>query len=102
LSTREHSGCYALIRHNERTYQSGGVVLVVKGMEKAERAKSEFEQEQTPEDRHAGWRYLIIEDQILTPGMDPVDATELREQDLARRENRTVHRDSRAAIIGRL
>ena len=49
--TTVHNWC-----HNIRTYESGGVVLVVKGRENAEIRVKHFETGQSSEDRHAGWR----------------------------------------------
>ena len=90
LTRQEITACYALIRHNVRTYESAGVVEVVKGRTNAEAAVRRFEQMQSSEDRQIGWRYLIAEESGLTPGMDPQQATRQRQMDLERRESRAM------------
>jgi hypothetical protein len=87
LTRQEASTCYALIRHNVRTYESAGVVEVIKGRQNAEAAMGRFEQEQTSEDHRNGWRYLLVEENKLTPGMDPQEATRRRQMDLEDRES---------------
>jgi hypothetical protein len=72
----EHS--FAIIRFNEKTYMSGGVMAVVKGMDCAQRTLNDFEWGQTQEDRSSGWRYFV-EETDLQPGMDPAKATRLRQ-----------------------
>jgi hypothetical protein len=72
----EHS--FAIIRFNEKTYISGGVMAVVKGTESAERTLNDFEWGQSQADRSAGWRYFV-EETDLQPGMDPAKATRLRQ-----------------------
>ena len=72
----EHT--FAIIRFNEKTYISGGVVAVVKGTESAQRALNDFEWCQNQEDRSAGWRYFL-EETDLQPGIDPAKATKLRQ-----------------------
>jgi hypothetical protein len=72
----EHS--FAVIRFNEKTYMSGGVVAVVKGTETAQRALNDFEWCQSQEDRSSGWRYFL-EETDLQPGTDPSKATRLRQ-----------------------
>ena len=85
--TREDSkASYAIIRHNIRTYESGGVVLVTKGRENAEARVKHFETGQSSEDRHAGWRYFV-EKSDLKAGMDPAEATNLRQMKLEMRES---------------
>ncbi len=85
--TREDSkASYAIIRHNIRTYESGGVVLVIKGRENAEARVKHFETGQSSEDRHAGWRYFV-EKSDLKAGMDPAEATNLRQMKLEMRES---------------
>jgi hypothetical protein len=78
--------CFAIIRHNVRTYESGGVVAVIKGRTTAENILSQQEKGQGSEDRHAGWRYFL-EKTDLKPGMDPVEATNLRQTRLEVRES---------------
>ena len=81
---------YAIIRHNIRTYISGGVVQVIRGKQNAARAVAQFEGGQTSDDRHNGWRYFLEETQ-LTPGMDPERATQQRWRELDAREARAMH-----------
>ena len=69
---------FAIIRFNEKTYKSGGVMAVVKGAESGQRALHDFEWGQSPEDRNAGWRYFL-EETDLQPGIDPEKATKLRQ-----------------------
>jgi hypothetical protein len=69
---------FAVIRFNEKTYMSGGVMAVVKGSESGQRALNDFEWCQTQEDRSAGWRYFL-EETDLQPGIDPEKATKLRQ-----------------------
>jgi hypothetical protein len=86
LTRDELKASYAIIRHNIRTYESGGVVLVVKGRENAEIRVKHFETGQSSEDRHAGWRYFV-EKSDLKAGMDPAEATNLRQMKLEIRES---------------
>jgi len=86
LTRDETKASYAIIRHNIRTYESGGVVLVVKGKENAELKVKHFETGQSSEDRHAGWRYFV-EKSDLKAGMDPTEATNLRQMKLEMRES---------------
>jgi hypothetical protein len=86
LTREESKASYAIIRHNIRTYESGGVVLVVKGKDNAEVRVKHFEAGQSSEDRHAGWRYFI-EQTDLKVGMDPAQATHLRQMKLEIRES---------------
>ena len=76
---KNNSECsFAVIRFNEKTYMSGGVMTVVKGPESGQRALNDFEWCQTQEDRSAGWRYFL-EETDLRPGIDPEKATKLRQ-----------------------
>jgi hypothetical protein len=77
---------FALIRHNVRTYESGGVMAVIKGRVNAESSVGQFERSQTSEDRHAGWRYFL-EKTDLKVGMNPTEATSLRQMRLEVRES---------------
>jgi len=72
----DHS--FAIIRFNEKTYVSGGVMAVVKGNESAQRALNDFEWCQSQEDRSSGWRYFL-EETDLQAGTDPAKATKLRQ-----------------------
>jgi hypothetical protein len=69
---------FAVVRFNERTYEPGGVVAVIKGTESAERILNDFDWCQSEENRRAGWRYFLEETDML-PGMDPEKATTLRQ-----------------------
>jgi hypothetical protein len=69
---------FAIIRYNLRTYEPGGVMAVIKGRAKADAAITQFEIEQSREDRAAGWGYFL-EQSDLQPGMDPEKATSLRQ-----------------------
>jgi hypothetical protein len=72
----EHS--FAIIRFNEKTYISGGVMAVVKGTESAQKTLNDYEWCQSQEDRSSGWRYFM-EETDLQPGTDPSKATKLRQ-----------------------
>ena len=74
----ESKASFAIIRHNVRTYESGGVVAVIKGRTPAETVLSQQEKSQSSEDRHAGWRYFL-EKTDLRAGMDPTEATNVRQ-----------------------
>jgi hypothetical protein len=76
--TDKSGSSFAVVRFNERTYQSGGVVAVIKGTEAAERTLNDFDCYQSEENRRAGWRYFL-EETDLRPGMDPEKATKLRQ-----------------------
>ena len=69
---------FAIIRFNEKTYISGGVVAVVQGAESAQRTLNDFEWCQSQEDRGSGWRYFV-EEPDLQAGIDPAKATRLRQ-----------------------
>jgi hypothetical protein len=60
-------------------------MAVIKGKESAESVLKQFEQSQTSEDRHIGWRYFL-EKTDLKAGMDPAEATALRQSRLEIRE----------------
>ena len=80
---------YAIIRHNIRTYQSAGVLAVVRGRHKAESELKKFEDSQHSSDRHEGWRYFI-EKTELKAGTDPIEATQRRQAELEGRESRAL------------
>ena len=82
----ESKASYAIIRYNVRTYESGGVVAVLKGKTIAETTVAQIEREQRAQDRQEGWRYFI-EKTDLRPGMDPLEATKLRQTRLEVRES---------------
>jgi hypothetical protein len=88
--TRDESRlCYAVIRHNVRTYESGGVVEVVKGRQNAEATIKQFEGGQTSEDRQLGWRYFLEKSELVA-GTDPEEATHLRQTELEVRESQAL------------
>lgn len=76
---------FAIIRFNSRTYESGGVMAVVKAQTAAEHLLRDYEFAQSEEDRYSGWRYFL-EETDLAPGMDADEATRLRQVRLERRE----------------
>jgi hypothetical protein len=76
--TDKSMASFAVVRFNERTYQSGGVMAVIKGTESAERTLNDFDWCQSDDNRRAGWRYFL-EATDLPPGMDPEKATTLRQ-----------------------
>jgi len=90
LTTRDESNLnYAIIRHNVRTYESGGVVQVIRGKSNAEITVKQYEQSQSPEDRHAGWRYFPEKTEIK-PGTNPAEATSRRQAELETRERKAL------------
>ena len=76
---------FALIRFNRDTYESGGVIAVVKGRSAAEKVLRNFEWGQDDKDHQAGWRFFLEETE-LEPGMDAAKATIVRQEQLDRRE----------------
>ena len=76
--TRSADVTFAVIRFNEKSYQSGGVVAVVRGVESAQRTMNDFEWCQPQEDRSSGWCYFL-EESDLQPGTEPAKATKLRQ-----------------------
>jgi len=82
----ESKGSFAVIRYNLRTYVSGGVVAIIKGKSNAETTLKNLEGQQSSEDRHEGWRYFL-EKTDLKAGMDPQEATSLRQVNLELRES---------------
>ena len=86
---------FAVIRHNVRTYASGGVVDIVRGRQDAEAAMKRIEVQQSPEDWHTGWRYFL-ETTLLKAGMDPKEATHLRQKELEGRESEAARTASPA------
>ena len=83
------AGCYAIIRYNSRTYQSAGVLVVVRGKETADSELKRFEECQDSSDRHEGWRYFI-EKTDLKAGTDPTEATRHRQAELEARESKAL------------
>jgi hypothetical protein len=82
----EAKSSFAVVRYNSRTYDSGGVMAVIKGREEAEVIVKQFERSQDSLDRDAGWRYFL-EKTDLKAGMDPQEATKLRQARLELRES---------------
>ena len=76
--TDKSQASFAVVRFNERTYQSGGVMAIIKGTEAAERTLNDFDWFQSDDNRRAGWRYFL-EETDLRSGMDPEKATKLRQ-----------------------
>ena len=74
--TDKANSSFAVVRFNEQTYQSGGVVSVIKGIESAQETLHDLDWCQSEENRRAGWRYFL-EKTDLPPGIDPVKATTL-------------------------
>jgi len=89
LTRNDLTASYAIIRHNIRTYQSAGVLAVVRGKQTAESELKNFEDSQDSSDRHEGWRYFI-EKTDLQAGTDPVDATRHRQAELEGRESKAL------------
>ena len=85
MTLNDTSASYAIIRHNIRTYRSGGVIAVVRGKQNAELELKAFEDSQDSSDRHDGWRYFI-EKTELKAGTDPAEATQHRQAELEGRE----------------
>ena len=92
LTNDELKASYVVIRHNVRTYESGGVVEVVKGRANAESALKKFESDQSSADRHEGWRYFL-EKTNLKAGTDPAEATVLRQAELESRESKATREE---------
>ena len=65
------------------------MVEVVKGRQNAETTLKNFEAEQSPADRHEGWRYFL-EKSELKAGTQPDEATHLRQVDLEARETKAI------------
>jgi hypothetical protein len=72
-----------------RTFQSAGVLAVVRGKQNAESELKKFEDFQDSSDRHEGWRYFI-EKTDLEPGTDPAEATHRRQAELEGRESKAL------------
>ena len=84
---RNHSErSFVIIRFNEKTYISGGVMAVVNGKESAQKTLNDYEWCQSQEDRSSGWRYFM-EESDLQPGLDPSKATRLRQMRLDLQES---------------
>jgi hypothetical protein len=88
---------FALIRFNHKTYESGGVMAVVRGRCAAEKLLRDFEWGQTENDRYSGWRYFL-EESDLEPGIDAQKATKLRQMQLDLREAKSSHSQSQIIL----
>lgn len=97
LVQHESRIAYAIIRHNIRTYVSAGVVQVIRGQQNATRAVAKFEESQTSNDHHDGWRYFLEETQ-LTPGMDAEEATRQRWLEFDAREAKAMNQLNFGAV----
>jgi hypothetical protein len=84
--TGESGSSFAVVRFNKRTYQSGGVVAVIKGVNAAKKILKEFDSCRTEASRMEGWCYFL-EKTDLEPGMDPAKATQLRQVRFDRQES---------------
>ncbi len=87
MARKKSSVSFAIIRYNSRTYESGGVMAVVRGRANAVKRVEQFENLQSKQNRHAGWRYFL-EVTDFNPGMDPEKATTLRQIRLKTRESK--------------
>lgn len=96
LTREDIAGSYAIIRYNSLTYQSDGVLLVVRGKATADSEVKRFEECQHFSDRHEGWRYLIQKTE-LKAGTDPAEATRHRQAELETRESKAL-RESETRI----
>ncbi len=99
LTRDESKASYAIIRHNIRTYESAGIVEVIKGKQNAQTTVRNLEEGQSSEDRHEGWRYFF-EQSDLKAGTDPAEATHLRQANLEIRESKAL-RETDASPGGR-
>jgi len=97
LTAEELNASYAIIRHNIRTYRSAGVVEVVKGKQHAQATLRELETCQNSSDHSEGWRYFI-EKTDQKPGIDPIEATRRRQEELEVRESKAM-RDAGSPIV---
>jgi len=97
LAHNELSASYAIICHNIRTYQSAGVVAVVRGKPVAEATLKNLESCQGSAEHHEGWRYFI-ERTNMTAGTDPTEATRRRQAELDLRESNALE-ETKAPIL---
>ncbi|HET9406094.1 MAG TPA: hypothetical protein VFO39_02550 [Candidatus Sulfotelmatobacter sp.] len=98
MTREELTASYAIIRHNVRTYRSAGIVEVVKGKQLAESTLQKLEACQESSDHHQGWRYFI-ERTDQKPGIDPVEATQRRQQELEVRETKAMQGTESSTIL---
>lgn len=85
---KDTKASFAIIRYNWRSYESGGVVEVVRGRENATLLIERLDRAQSQEDRNQGWRYFA-EVSDLKPGTDPAKATQLRQVSFDLRESQS-------------
>jgi hypothetical protein len=83
---RESKASFAIIRFNSRSYESGGVMEIVRGRQSANLAIQRLHESQSKEDWALGWRYFA-EMTDLKPGTDPAKATRLRQGSMDARES---------------
>ena len=76
--TDKSESSFAVVRFNEQTCQSGGVVAVIKGTKAAETTLNDYDWCLSDENRRVGWRYFLEETDLL-PGMEPEKATRIRQ-----------------------
>ena len=69
---------FAVVQFNNRTYQPGKVVAVIKGTNAGERILKDLNSCLSEENRRAGWGYFL-EETDLEPGMDAEKATSIRQ-----------------------
>jgi hypothetical protein len=86
LTRDESKATYAVVCYNFRTYAPGGVVAVVKGRENGENIIKQYEAAQSAAERQEGWR-CFLERTDMKPGLDPQEATNLRQSSLDMRES---------------
>ena len=83
---KESKACFAIIRFNTRSYESGGVMEIVRGRQNATLAIQRLHEAQSKEDWALGWRYFA-EMSDFKPGTDPAKATLLRQGSMDARES---------------
>ena len=76
MTNEELRTSYAIIRHNVRTYESGGVAAVIKGKQNAETTAKQYESGQSMTE--------------LKPGTSPEQASQLRQAELETRESKAI------------
>jgi hypothetical protein len=67
------------------------VVQVIHGRQNAEATMKQFKESQSSSDGHEGWRYFL-ERTELRAGMNPAEATNLRQRDLEIREAKELEK----------
>jgi hypothetical protein len=63
--TDKSESSFAVVRFNRRTYQSGGVVAVIKGIKVALKNSRRFRLVSERGDRRVGWRYFLEKTDLL-------------------------------------